>query len=150
MSAYYFKSPLGPIKVELEGTHITSVSFQKKTVHKENKTPLPRVLQEFEDYFLGKQMKFRAKYKLKGTPFQKRVWVAVSKIPFGETRTYQEIAEEVGSPKASRAVGMANRNNPLPLVIPCHRVIGKSGKLIGYNGGLDKKSWLLQHEGVLS
>ena len=81
-----------------------------------------------------------------GTEFQKKVWKALTAIPYGETRSYGEIAKIVGNDKASRAVGMANHNNPIPILIPCHRVIGKSGKLTGYAGGLDKKTALLELE----
>ena len=86
----------------------------------------------------------------RGTAFQLRVWEALSRIPYGETRTYGEIAVAVDEPGASRAVGMANNRNPFAIVIPCHRVIGSDGSLTGYGGGLDRKRWLLTHEGVLS
>ena len=86
---------------------------------------------------------------LKGTDFQKQVWQALLKIPFGETRSYKQIAEAIGNPKAVRAVGMANNKNPLLIVVPCHRVIGTNGKLVGYAVGLDKKEYLLRLEGSL-
>jgi methylated-DNA-[protein]-cysteine S-methyltransferase len=86
----------------------------------------------------------------RGTTFQRRVWGALSAIPFGETRSYGEIAAAIGEPGASRAVGMANNRNPIAIVIPCHRVIGADGSLTGYGGGMDRKRWLLTHEGVLT
>ena len=84
-----------------------------------------------------------------GTAFQRKVWKALRKIPAGATKTYSELAETVGRPNAVRAVGMINGRNPISIVVPCHRVIGKDGSLTGYGGGLDRKRWLLQHEGVL-
>ena len=84
-----------------------------------------------------------------GTPFQSKVWFALREIAAGKTWSYQQLAERVGSPSAMRAVGAANGANPIPLVLPCHRVIGKNGKLVGYGGGMDRKVWLLKHEGCL-
>jgi len=83
-----------------------------------------------------------------GSPFFLKVWRALREIPAGETRSYQEIATAIGNPKGVRAVGMANGRNPLSIIVPCHRVIGKNGKLVGYAGGLDRKKWLLEHEGI--
>jgi O-6-methylguanine DNA methyltransferase len=99
-------------------------------------------------YFAGQRRAFDLTLDLRGTPFQKRVWEELAKIPYGETRSYQDIAIRVGNAKACRAVGMANHANPLPIIIPCHRVIGKHGSLIGYGGGLDLKSKLLRLEGA--
>ena len=87
---------------------------------------------------------------LNGTEFQQRVWEEVSKIPFGKTTTYEALAQKLGDLKSTRAVAKANATNPLPLIIPCHRVIGKNGKLTGYLGGLQRKAWLLKHEGSLT
>ncbi len=103
--------------------------------------------QELAVYFAGKRKNFTFPYEARGTPFQKRVWEALTKIPYGEVRSYQEIARAVGNPKACRAVGMANHANPLPILVPCHRVIGKNGTLTGYGGGLDMKKRLLALEG---
>jgi O-6-methylguanine DNA methyltransferase len=97
-------------------------------------------------YFTGVRKGFDLKLMLEGTAFQKRVWTALSRIPYGETRTYKQVAEAVGRWKAVRAVGSANHANPLPIVIPCHRVIGSDGSLVGYGGGLDRKEWMLQLE----
>ena len=95
---------------------------------------------------MGKRKEFDLPLLLKGTPFQKQVWEALLNIPFGETRSYKQIAEAIGNPKAVRAVGMANNKNPLLIVVPCHRVIGANGKLVGYAVGLDKKEFLLKLE----
>jgi len=97
-------------------------------------------------YFAGDRDRFDLALAPRGTPFQLRVWRALQKIPFGRTATYGEIARAIGAPAASRAVGAANRVNPFAIVVPCHRVIGASGDLTGYAGGLPRKRWLLQHE----
>lgn len=104
------------------------------------------VYNEVMEYLDGKRKTFDIKYEINGTEFQKKVWKELTKIPYGETRTYKEIAVAVGNPKASRAVGMANNKNPISIVIPCHRVIGSDGKLTGYAGGLDMKKALLDLE----
>jgi O-6-methylguanine DNA methyltransferase len=98
------------------------------------------------EYLKGSRKTFNFPYKLIGTDFQKKVWNTICKIPYGETRTYKQIAEAVNSPKASRAVGMANKKNPIIIAVPCHRVIGKEGKLVGYAGGLEMKNSLLELE----
>ncbi len=95
------------------------------------------------EYFDGKRKFFDVPYKLNGTDFQKRVWSALCDIPYGETRSYKDIAIAVGNEKASRAIGMANNKNPVTVIVPCHRVIGASGKLVGYAGGLEMKEFLL-------
>jgi methylated-DNA-[protein]-cysteine S-methyltransferase len=101
---------------------------------------------QLTEYFSKKRTKFNLKIKLVGTKFQKEVWKALSKIPYGHTVSYKEVAEKIKNPKAIRAVGLANKNNPLPIIIPCHRVIGKNGKLTGYAGGLELKEKLLNLE----
>ena len=107
-------------------------------------SPLQReVDKQMKEYFEGERKEFDLPLRPEGTDFQKKVWNALLEIPFGETRSYQDIANAVGSPKACRAVGMANHQNPIIIVIPCHRVIGKSGKLVGYGGGLSMKEKLL-------
>lgn len=105
---------------------------------------------QLQEFFSGERTTFDLETDLHGTPFQKMVWNEVASIPFGETRSYKDIAKAVGAPKAVRAVGGANNQNPLPLVIPCHRVIGSNGSLVGYGGGIDKKEYLLELEGTLS
>jgi len=101
---------------------------------------------QLDDFFSHKNTSFDIKLNLIGTDFQKSVWLELTKIPFGETRSYQDIAIAIGKPKASRAIGMANSKNPIPIIIPCHRVIGKNGKLIGFAHGLELKQELLNFE----
>lgn len=101
---------------------------------------------QLSEYFAGERRSFDVPLMPEGTEFQKKVWRALAEIPYGETRSYADIAAAVGSPKGSRAVGMANHVNPLPVIVPCHRVVGKSGKLVGYAGGLDMKTMLLELE----
>jgi len=104
------------------------------------------VKSELNAYFEGKRDAFSVKLNPAGTPFQKRVWAALKQIPYGQTRTYSEIAANAGSPRASRAAGSANGKNPIPLIIPCHRVIGASGRLTGYAFGIELKKKLLEIE----
>lgn len=101
---------------------------------------------ELERYFAGELTTFNVKLDMRGTPFQLRVWQALLDIPYGESCSYKHIAGAIGQPKAVRAVGGANNRNPLPLIVPCHRVVGASGALVGYGGGLNIKTYLLQHE----
>ncbi len=108
-----------------------------------------QALTELQQYFAGIRRDFTVPLVLRGTPFQQRVWQIVRTIPYGLTMTYGEIATSLGNPNLSRAVGLANGANPLPIIIPCHRVIGKQGKLIGYGGGLAMKRNLLQLEGAM-
>lgn len=103
---------------------------------------------QLDDYFAGRQKKFTVQFEATGTPFQKRVWKELSTIGFGETRTYQQIADAIGSPSAVRAVAGAIGRNPLSIVVPCHRVIGSNGKLTGFAGGIESKRALLELEGV--
>lgn len=104
------------------------------------------VCSQLDLYFDGKLKQFDLPLKPVGTDFQKKVWRMLMTIPYGETRTYKEIAELAGNPQAFRAVGMANNNNPIAIIVPCHRVVGADGSLTGYAGGTDIKQWLLDHE----
>jgi methylated-DNA-[protein]-cysteine S-methyltransferase len=144
-----YETQLGSIRVEYEDD---KVIFIKKTNtdidHKGRPTALTdAVYQELTEYFEGKRERFDFPYELRGTVFQKKVWQALCDIPYGETRTYKEIATAVGNPKAYRAVGMANNKNPIMIVVPCHRVIGTDSKLTGYAGGIEMKKELLNIEG---
>ncbi len=103
-------------------------------------------VEQFDAYFEGRLRSFTLPLQPSGTDFQRRVWSALADIAYGETESYGQLAARVGNPKACRAVGLANGRNPLPLVLPCHRVIGSNGSLTGYGGGLDLKRWLLDHE----
>lgn len=147
-----YPCPLGAIKIGYDGNVIT---FLKKTDDAPNsqlgETALTRLaFNQITEYLQGKRRDFDFPYELHGTDFQKKVWRELCKIPYGETRTYKEIACAVGNPKASRAVGMANNKNPITIAVPCHRVVGSNGKLVGYAGGLDMKAALLklEHEAI--
>jgi methylated-DNA-[protein]-cysteine S-methyltransferase len=104
------------------------------------------VCRQLDEYFAGTRTTFDFPLRLQGTPFQEKVWAALRDIPYGETRSYQQIAQAIGQPKACRAVGMANHRNPIYIVVPCHRVVGANGALTGYGGGLDMKKALLELE----
>ena len=107
---------------------------------------LERVASQLREYFAGERREFDVELAAKGTPFQQRVWDALIEIPYGELRSYGDVAKAIGRPAASRAVGAANGRNPIAIIVPCHRVIGASGNLTGYGGGLPTKQWLLEHE----
>jgi methylated-DNA-[protein]-cysteine S-methyltransferase len=101
---------------------------------------------QLSEYLAGDRLAFDHPLRPRGTPFQERVWAALAAFPFGETRSYRDIAAQVGRPDAVRAVGAANGRNPLPIAVPCHRVIGADGALAGYGGGIARKTWLIRHE----
>jgi methylated-DNA-[protein]-cysteine S-methyltransferase len=105
---------------------------------------------QLTEYFAGARTHFDLPLDLQGTPFQRRVWTALGEIPFGQTVSYVELARRTGDVKAVRAVGAANGRNPIPIIVPCHRVIGANGSLVGFGGGLERKQWLLEHEGALT
>ena len=153
MTLYYtYDTILGSVTfVEENGALVvitTHPYHPKEEIYQE--TPvIKEAFRQLSEYFSGKRKTFNLPLLLKGTDFQKQVWQALLKIPFGETRSYKQIAEAIGNPKAVRAVGMANNKNPLLIVVPCHRVIGANGKLVGYAVGLDKKEYLLRLEGSL-
>jgi methylated-DNA-[protein]-cysteine S-methyltransferase len=104
---------------------------------------------QLDEYFAGRRTHFDLPLSLTGTPFQRRVWTALAEIPFGRTISYLQLARTVGDERAVRAVGGANGRNPLPIVLPCHRVIGADGSLTGFGGGIERKRWLLEHEGAI-
>lgn len=108
--------------------------------------PLRETARQLEEYFKGERREFDLPLRLDGTEFQRRAWRNLLEIPYGKTRSYGEQAERIGNPKASRAVGLANGRNPIPIVVPCHRVIGANGSLTGFGGGIARKRWLLAHE----
>jgi methylated-DNA-[protein]-cysteine S-methyltransferase len=119
-----------------------------RVVEDETCLPLQQASNELMRYFAGERIQIICPLDLQGTPFQLAVWGELCKIPYGETRSYGEIARAIGHPSASRAVGAANGANPIAIIVPCHRVIGSSGALVGYGGGLPTKSWLLKLEGI--
>jgi len=115
----------------------------------EQSTPvLEAVAQQLHEYFDGQRQVFDVPLEFDGTAFQQQAWRALLDVPFGETRSYSEQAQAISNPKAVRAIGLANSRNPIAIIVPCHRVIGKSGQLTGYAGGLELKRFLLQHEGL--
>ena len=121
--------------------------IEKQIIQKD--TPLLRKTEkQILEYLEGKRKIFDVPLNPKGTKFMKKVWTSLQEIPYGETRTYGQIAQRIGNPKAARAVGMANHRNPIPIVIPCHRVIGRNGNLVGYALGMQKKEFLLTLEGI--
>jgi methylated-DNA-[protein]-cysteine S-methyltransferase len=136
--------------VSFSQTHFSSPDVQPQPDWEENAAKLREPIRQLQAYFAGTLRQFDLPLAAEGTEFQRRVWAALCEIPFGETASYGDIARSVGNPAASRAVGLANGRNPIAIIVPCHRVIGRSGKLVGYGGGLDHKHTLLQHEGVLS
>ena len=144
----YYHSPIGTIEIRGIRAGITSLTFARPKIAKVSPVPfyLKDALREVDEYFRGKRKQFSLKLALTGTDFQKRVWRELLKIPYGATASYRDIAEAIGKKKAFRAVGSANGLNKISIVIPCHRVIGSSGALIGYGGGLWRKKWLIEHE----
>ncbi len=143
---YDYDTPVGKLYIEAEDDYLTRISFFE-LFSKRLETPLIKeTYRQLSEYFAKKRKIFDIPLKLEGTEFQKAVWHALMKIPYGKTATYLEIAETIGNPKASRAVGMANNKNKIPIVIPCHRVIGSNGSLTGYAGGLEIKKKLLNIE----
>ena len=148
MNKTVIDSPIGKIAVLAENEKI--IRLELKTEQKADSVITEKVLFEAEkqlfEYFSGKRKAFELEYEFSGTEFQKAVWNELLKIPFGKTKTYGEIAKEIGNPKAGRAVGSACNKNPLPIIVPCHRVIGANGKLTGFACGTETKEWLLGHE----
>lgn len=143
----YYKSPVGVLCIRADEDFITGVSVADSLLEKENPSALTeKAAFQLEEYFSGKRKAFALPLCPNGTDFQKRVWNALCEIPYGETKTYKDIAAAVGNEKASRAVGGANNRNPIMIIIPCHRVIGANGSLIGYAGGLKVKEYLLNLE----
>lgn len=147
MKYYIYGSAIGPLTIAEKDGRLTHVCFGEKECGEKEETPyIAEVWRQLQEYFDGQRKCFDLTLDPAGTEFQKKVWQALLTIPYGEVRTYGQIAAQVGNPKASRAVGMANHNNPIGIIVPCHRVIGANGKLTGYAGGMDKKEWLLQME----
>ena len=128
-------------------THLINIQFtQPQKALLQTTELLSMATIQLDEYFQGKRTTFSLPFKLTGTPFQLTVWKELQNIPYGKTTSYKEIAQKINKPKACRAVGMANNKNPLAIIIPCHRVIGSNGKLIGYAGGLKLKNYLLELE----
>ena len=152
MPQYTCPSPIGPLSLVEENGALVEVRWNFDLPRDAAPLALPatpllrQAAEELAAYFAGQLRVFTVPLAPKGTPFQQKVWAALREIPYGETRSYKEIAAMVGNEKACRAVGMANNRNPLPIFIPCHRVVGADGNLVGYAGGLDVKTFLLELE----
>ncbi len=149
-------SPVGELKLVANGSRLVAILWENDKPNRVRLGPmveapdnpvLVKTARQLEEYFAGTRNGFDLELDFVGTAFQKKVWAALLTIPFGETRTYSQIAEQIGHPSAVRAVGAANGHNPLSIVAPCHRVIGASGKLTGFAGGLEAKERLLVLEG---
>lgn len=144
---YYYHSKIGYFKIKIENDVLIELDKVEEKQENENYSKiLPELIKQLDEYFEGKRKCFTVPYKTKGTPFQEKVWKELTKIPYGETRSYKDIAIKVGCPKGYRAVGLANNKNKISIVIPCHRVIGTNKKLIGYSGGIKTKEQLLDLE----
>lgn len=147
---FYYQTDIGRIAVAENGSAVTNLYFQGEEIPSDAVTGETELLKEagrqLREYFAGERKEFTLPLAPSGTPFQQKVWESLCRIPFGETRSYKDIAQSVGSPKAFRAVGMANNRNPIPVLIPCHRVIGADGKMVGYGGGIAIKEFLLHLE----
>lgn len=141
-----YKSCVGNILIEADNKAITKIQFNNSNVSCYSSSLEQEAAKQLDEYFKGKRKKFDLPLNLKGTEFQKKVWEVLKQIPYAQTRSYKEIAMMIGNKNASRAVGMANNKNPCPIVVPCHRVIGSNGSLVGYALGLDIKKKLLDLE----
>ena len=147
MSTRAIETPIGPLTLEADENAVTAIRFSAGGA--QDASPLLDAAEaQLREYFAGARRTFDLPLAPHGTAFQQRVWAALRTIPSGETRTYGELAAAIDSPNASLAVGMANHRNPIPIIIPCHRVIGANGTLTGYAGGLEIKRRLLALEGI--
>ena len=145
----YLESPLGIVEIKASSLGITQVIFsgtQSSPINSNEITLGGK--QQLEEYFAGKRKTFDLPLDQQGTAFQNAIWTCLTQIPFGQTLSYLDIANKVGNPKSVRAVGGANGRNPIGIIVPCHRVIGANGTLTGYAGGIERKLWLLEHEGI--
>jgi methylated-DNA-[protein]-cysteine S-methyltransferase len=144
-----YDSPIGSIKISAAETSLLSINFidNFKGLTDTKSSELTELCKlQLNEYFRGERRIFDLQFLPSGTDFQQKVWSLVSEIRYGKTESYLSIAKKMGDPKKIRAVGAANRKNPLLIIIPCHRIIGETGKLIGYSGGVWRKQWLLEHE----
>jgi methylated-DNA-[protein]-cysteine S-methyltransferase len=148
-----FDSPIGVLTLTSEDGHLTGLYMDDQRhapTGSDQWVPddsaFKDVLAQLDAYFSGRINDFDVPLRMEGTEFQRRVWEGLTRIPYGETWSYAQLAGKVGNPKACRAVGLANGRNPVAVIVPCHRVIGANGTLTGYGGGLDRKRWLLDHE----
>lgn len=164
----YVESPIGRLLLQSDGEALTGVSMDvpdaaaptepvdrspatsaQRWRHDASGGVLPLASRQLDEYFAGTRRDFDLPLRLQGTPFQQRVWAVLTEIPYGVTWSYGQLAKRINNPNASRAVGLANGRNPISILVPCHRVIGADGSLTGYGGGVERKRWLLAHEGLL-
>jgi methylated-DNA-[protein]-cysteine S-methyltransferase len=146
----YYASPVGDLLIESENGKICTVNFVKEHRSEEVYTSvIEQCILELDEYFYKGRKFFDVELNPIGTAFQKKVWNELLNIPYGTTMSYEALAKKIGNIKSIRAVGLANGQNPIAIIIPCHRVIGKGGSLVGYGGGLENKEWLLNHEGAI-
>lgn len=143
----YYKSPIGILRIVVDESSLVALDFNEdKKKQSDEHSYIKEVKNQLDEYFKGKRELFDLNIKINGTDFQNKVWSELTKIPYGETISYKELATRIGNDKACRAVGNANNKNKISIVIPCHRVVGSNKKLVGYAGGLEKKEWLINHE----
>jgi methylated-DNA-[protein]-cysteine S-methyltransferase len=152
---YYtsYESPVGPLLLAGNANGLRMVSFESskhaappQADWKQDKAPFVEIIRQLQAYFRGELREFDVRLALEGTEFQLRVWNTLREIPYGETISYLQLAERIGNPRAVRAVGLANGSNPIPIIVPCHRVIGSDGSLTGFGGGISTKKKLLELE----
>ena len=153
----YTDSPIGRLLLMGDGEALTGLYMDvpaptprdlHQWVEDASVFPLPQAVSQLREYFAGTRREFDLPLRMQGTEFQRRVWRSLAEIRYGETWSYGQLARRIDNPNASRAVGLANGNNPIAIVVPCHRVIGADGSLTGFGGGIERKRWLLAHEGL--
>jgi methylated-DNA-[protein]-cysteine S-methyltransferase len=152
----HLESPIGRLLLTSDGAALTGLYMEPSRsvqsidgwTQDESIAPLAESVRQLNQYFEGIRREFDLPLRMAGTAFQQRVWRELTEIPYGTTWSYGELAKRIGKPSASRAVGLANGRNPISILVPCHRVIGADGSLTGYGGGLERKRWLLAHEGL--
>ena len=154
MNYQYLDSPVGRLRLVSDGEHLIAIEFENLQAATTDDVERPDAAlnacgKQLKEYFAGRRREFDLPLSPAGTEFQQNVWAALKAIPYGELRSYRDIAEGLDKPKAVRAVGAANGRNPLPIVVPCHRVIGSDGSLTGFAGGLEAKKILLRLEGAI-
>lgn len=144
------QSPIGGLTLVGRPGELSELRFDQGDTSEliEDRRAFTDAIAQLDEYFSGARREFDLTLRPTGTDFQRAVWLALRKIPYGETSSYGAVASAVARPKAARAVGGANNKNPIPVIVPCHRVVGAAGALVGYGGGLERKSWLLAHEGA--
>ena len=141
------ETPIGILNIVADGATVTAIQFAADPgTPQQSNNATEFCSEQLNEYFAGKRQEFDVPLEMSGTSFQRQVWQTLQSVKFGTTSSYGDIARRIGNPKAVRAVGAANGRNPVPIIVPCHRIIGSSGKLTGYAGGLDIKVWLLNHE----